>query len=85
MHENAGVLLVVSAVYGWLAWVVYLLLARPARFVEWFMRRPYRSWGITVTVVDDTRLRRRARVLGALLFVVGIANAALVVVALRCR
>ena len=53
----------------------YLLLARPKTFVEWFLAKPYRAWGVTVTVTDEEKLRRVTRWLGLVLvmFAVGMA------------
>ncbi|MBI3320903.1 MAG: hypothetical protein HYZ91_01395 [Candidatus Omnitrophica bacterium] len=85
MGSKAFILLILAA-YGFLFWVVYLLIARPLQYVEWFLRRTYRSWGISMTVDDESKLKRRTRVWGLLLLVSGIVHATLMMGSiLRCR
>ena len=71
-------LLLPAVVYGFLGWVVYLLLARPQRFAELFLQRPYRSWGIRFTVEDPAKFARRCRMTGLLVGVFGIVHASIV-------
>jgi hypothetical protein len=51
----------VSATLGglWL-WFMYLMLYRPQLWVEWFLNKPYNSWGMKVTIVDEKRFRKAA-------------------------
>ncbi len=85
MHGKEPLWLVLGAVYGFLFWIVYLLVARPLQFVDLFMRRRYRAWGISITIDDERKLRRRSRTLGWLLAVFFAAHATLVIGAiLRC-
>ena len=79
------VLLIPALVYTFLLWVIYLLVAHPRRYVELFLGRIYRSWGVTVTVTDEAKLARRTRRMGVLLLLFVIAHATLVFTAvLRC-
>ena len=55
----------------WMAWVfilaffgvwfgfVYLMLARPRSYIEWFVTRPWKRFGVTVSVTDERMLKRR--------------------------
>ena len=86
MPTKSLIWLVPAAVYGFLLWIVYLLIARPRQFVEWFVRRTYRSWGIGIVIEDEEKLQRKARFVGQLLLVFIIAHATVVFGALlRCR
>ena len=51
-------------------WYVYLMLIRPASWVEWFLAKPYRTMGVSVTVVDEKKLRSRTRI-PAIVFLLG--------------
>lgn len=85
MHGKAFLLLFLVALYTFLFWIVYLLLARPLTFVELFMRRRYRAWGLSVMIDDVTKLKRRARMLGLLLAIFFSLHAVLVLGSLlRC-
>ncbi len=66
MSGKGILLLVLSAVYAWICWILYLLVARPDRFVEWFWRRPYRSWGINLIIEDESKLKRKGCLFGRL-------------------
>ncbi len=85
MHGKTFILLLLVALYTFLFWVVYLFVARPLTFVELFMRRRYRAWGLSVTIDDETKLKRRSRALGLLLAIFFSLHAALVLGSLlRC-
>ena len=74
----------------WMAWVfilvffgvwcglVYLMLARPRSYIEWFVTKPWKRFGVTVSVTDERMLKRRMLLLavpvllGGLGFVVAI-------------
>jgi len=48
----------------------YLLLFRPTTWVEWFIRKTWRPFGLAVTIEDQEKLKRRTRLLG-LIYVIG--------------
>ena len=52
--------------------MTYLMLASPRRWVEWFFAKPWKSWGIAVSVVDEQRLKRRARFMGLVYLAAGV-------------
>ena len=79
MGSKPVMLVLVCGVYGFLFWIAYLLMAQPLRYVELFIRRSYRPLGISVTVNDEGKLRRRTRVLGLLLLAFFITHAILVI------
>ncbi len=39
----------------------YLMLAKPELWLEWFVNRPYRWWGLQVTMVDKKRFLKATR------------------------
>ena len=45
-------------------WHVYLMLARPRTWVEWFLAKLYRPFGIAVSIVDEQKLRSKLRLMG---------------------
>ncbi len=49
----------------------YLMLAKPERWVEWFLTRPWGPLGVSVTIDDPVRLRRMTRRYGMVFAVVG--------------
>lgn len=71
-------LLIPIAVYAFLAWSVYLLFKHPVRFIEFFLVRGYRRWGIRIEVEDAARLKHQARVLGWMLLIFLATHATLV-------
>ena len=78
MRDKTVLVVLLLAVYGWFFSIVYMLWVRPRRFIEWFLSRPYRAWGVQVTVVDENRLKRAARIFGSLTFVLLCLHAAFV-------
>ena len=46
----------------------YWVWRSPMQWLEWFVRRPYRGWGLNIVVVDEDKFRRACRRL-ALLYV----------------
>ena len=79
MRDKEVLVLLVCAVYGLLLWMVYLMLARPLMFFDWFIRRTYRSWGISVVVENEKKLRKRSRTLGLLMLVFVMVHATVVI------
>jgi len=61
----------VTFVPVWLA-NTYLMLVRPDRWVEWFLVRPCKGYGIAVSVEDQDKLRRNLRLPGWLFLVSGV-------------
>lgn len=45
-------------------WYVYLMLARPKTWVEWFLAKPWRGFGLKVSIEDEQKLRKKARIIG---------------------
>ena len=39
--------------------LMYLMLARPRSYIEWFLTRPWKRFGVTVSVTDERMLKRR--------------------------
>ena len=39
----------------------YLMLVKPELWLEWFLNRPYRWWGLQVTIVDKERFKKATR------------------------
>jgi hypothetical protein len=39
----------------------YLMIAKPELWLEWFVNRPYRLWGLQVSIVDKVRFRKATR------------------------
>ncbi len=54
----------------WL-WVSFLMMARPQRYVEWFLNKPYRWCGLQISIVDEQRFKRIARFYLVLPFLFG--------------
>jgi hypothetical protein len=48
-----------------------LMIARPQRWVDWFLRKPYKAWGIAVVIEDEQKLRKWFRVFGLIYAVAG--------------
>ena len=55
-----------AVVYGFFAWILYLMLRRPSRFFELFVRRQDRWWGIETAIIDEKKFRQRLRLFGCL-------------------
>ena len=52
----------------------YMMLFRPELWLEWFVNRPYRLWGLRVIIEDPARFRKashRYAVLPAVLALIG--------------
>ena len=60
----------IAVFFGIWFWNVYLMLFRPASWIEWFLAKPYRGMGVSVSVVDGKKLRSRTR-LPAIVFLLG--------------
>ena len=43
-------------------WMAYLMLVKPKQYVEWFLNKPYRWWGLQVSIVDERRFKRWSRI-----------------------
>ena len=54
-------------------WFVYagLLVFRPVTWVYWFISRPCRTFGISVSISYERRFRKRARYLGFVYLILG--------------
>ena len=63
---------ILGIVIAWWIWLCYLLLFSPKTFVEWFLVRPYRPWGVTVTITDERKLRRQCRWVGCVFVILAI-------------
>jgi len=44
----------------------YLMLVKPDLWLEWFVNRPYRWWGMQVKIVDQERFRKATRYYAAI-------------------
>jgi len=60
-------LLAFSGLWFFLA---YLVLCRPTTWIEWFLAKPWKPFGVAVSIVDEQKLKRRMSPLG-LLYVAG--------------
>ena len=57
----------------------YLLFCRPVTWVDWFFRKPWKPFGVTVAIEDHQKLKRRTRLLGAIYLIVGVLFLALMI------
>jgi len=39
----------------------YLMLTKPEQWLEWFVNKPYRWWGLQVSIVNKERFRKATR------------------------
>ncbi len=53
-------------------WHAYLMVARPRRWVDWMYVKPLRWWGLSVTVENEQKLNRKARVMGIFFVLFGL-------------
>ena len=64
--------LVSIAVFGMFFWYGYLLLVNPKAWVEWMLVRPWRSWGLAISIIDEQKLRKKARWFGIFMVASGL-------------
>lgn len=50
----------------------YLMVTNPKRWVSWVISMLWKPFGLTVTIADEQKLRKRAWFVGTLYIVVGI-------------
>ena len=58
---------------------VYLMWAHPHRWVQWFLKKPWKPFGLTVAVHDAAKLRKNLRRLGMFYAAVGLTVLAAIV------
>jgi len=76
MDERLVGKVVAWCVVGLLCWQVYLLLFRPLTWIEWMVRKPWKSFGIAVSVENEKRLR-----MATLLYGLAFLSAAIFIIA----
>ena len=77
--------LVSIVVVGVLFWYAYLLLVRPKVWFEWFVAKPWKSWGATVSITDEQKFRKHMRWFGILMAVSGLVVAMIIFFGERYR
>lgn len=53
------ILFIITA--GLVVFCFYLMLCKPEQWLEWFVNRPYRWWGLQVSIVNKERFYRVTR------------------------
>ena len=48
------------------------MFIRPKIWLEWFLVKPWRRWGVTVSVTDERKFTRRMRLAGSLVLLGGL-------------
>ncbi len=66
-----GVIFLIAFFSFWF-YHAYLMLCRPEKWIDWFFRRPWKSFGIAVSIENQDKLRKRTRFLGMIYLVTGI-------------
>ena len=57
--------------FGFWFYNSYLMCYRPRRWVEWFVGKPWKPFGIAMVIQDEERLKKMARRLGLIYGVFG--------------
>ena len=52
--------------------MIYLMLFNQKLWLEWFVNKPYRQWGLQVTIIDEARFKRMLYIYACVPFVFGI-------------
>ena len=71
MAVDAGFLIFFGIFFLFWFGSVYLMWAHPHRWVQWFLKKPWKPFGLTVTIHDAAKLRKNLRRLGMFYFAVG--------------
>ena len=65
-------LIFLIAFFSFCFFQAYLLLRHPASWVEWFVRKLWKSFGIAVSIADEQKFRRQTTFLGMVYLISGI-------------
>ena len=64
MLSHLGVAAFFFAAFCFWSLMIYLMCFKPEMYIEWFLAKWLRSWGVSVSVTDKEKLKRKLRGLG---------------------
>ena len=79
MAVDAGFLIFFGIFFLFWFGSVYLMWVHPHRWVQWFLKKPWKPFGLTVTIHDAAKLRKNLRRLGMFYAAVGLTVLAAIV------